>query len=64
VNTSNVAALEVPPHGLLLEGVQPLGAGVETATGMLATEAMSAALIAAFNPLMPINVVVRALPFH
>jgi hypothetical protein len=64
VNTVNVEALEVPPHGLLLEGVHPLGAGVETVTGMLATEAMSPAPIAAVSPLIPTNVVVRALPFH
>jgi hypothetical protein len=63
MKTVNVAELEVPQ---VTPGptVQELGGGVFTVTGTLLTVAISAAEIDAVIPVVPTNVVVRALPFH
>src|ERR1700689_2097633 len=56
VKTVKVSAFDVPPP--------PPSGRVNTVTGTMTALATSAAEMAAFNPVGPAKVVVRALPFH
>ena len=55
-NTVKLSAFDVPPP--------PPSLSVNTVTGTVTALATSVAEIAAFNPVGPVNVVVRGLPFH